>query len=563
MKTLSPLKSLHTLLFAKHKKPLIYSVIFTVLTVLSSTGLMAYSAYIISFSALMPSIAEIMVAITIVRFLGIGRAILRYTERLMSHNAVFLYLSQLRIKIFQHVSQFTSENIVNLNRKNTFNLLTTDIEQLQDYFLRGLLPLLGSILLWLIATVCLWQISKIQAFLFFIFYPITTLGIAWFINRFTKNVAGEFSNEKKAYHSEFSSFAEFHTLLKWQGIKSQKRINANQQAIKTEGVCEQLNRGLIFGSNLQQVLINFHVLFSIVIGIFLVQSGELKGLWLATFVLATFSLYEAAPTVLNFFIKTSASRQSAENLMTQMINEPNKHTSNLENNLSSLTDLKTESPALEVINYEAISYRFLNSDFKLEFPPFSIEKGKHIAIVGPSGSGKSTLAGIMSGFYEEQNKGERSNNFSVVNQEIYLFNDRLISNLFVNEDHPKLKKALDCAGLEADYWIKTNPWIGEDGMRLSGGQRQRLGLARAILRDKPFLILDEAFSGLELVKEKEIMENLLTQTEHTLIWITHRLIGMDKMKVIYVMDKGCLVAKGTHDDLMATCQLYQSLANNA
>lgn len=560
MKNLDPLKSMYHLLFKNHKKPLIYAVILAVLTIVFSTGLMAYSAYIISFSALMPSIAEIMLAITIVRFLGIGRAVLRYTERLLSHNAVFLYLSQLRIQIFHNVSQLSSETIVNLNRKNTFNLLTTDIELLQDYFLRGLLPLISSIIIWAIATIGLWQVNRVQSLLFFIFYPIATIGIAWFMSRFTRDRSSRFSNEKKMYHSDFSSYTEFHSLLKWQGTKALKRNQVNQQAIETERVCEALNLGVIIASNFQQFLINLHVLLSIVIGVILVQNGALKGLWLATFVLATFSLYEAAPTVLNFFLKTDASRQSAENILSQILYEPCKDT---DANEKSYANTLFEDAFLHSgkITYDAISFGFQSSDFKIDFPAFSLEKGKHIAIVGPSGSGKSTLANLISGFFKEDVNRDLSSYFSVVNQEIYLFNDRLISNLFVNDDHPQLRTALLCAGLDADYWLKTNPWIGEDGMRLSGGQRQRLGLARALLQDKPFLILDEAFSGLERQKEEEIMDNLLTQTNHTLIWITHRLLGMEKMQVIYVMEKGKVVASGNHVDLMATCELYRSLSN--
>lgn len=560
MKTVNPLKSLYHLLFKKHKRPLIYAVVLSVLTVAFSTGLMAYSAYIISFSALMPSIAEIMLAITIVRFFGIGRAVLRYIERLLSHNAVFLYLSQLRIKIFHNVSQLSGETIVNLNRKNTFNLLTTDIELLQDYFLRGLLPLISSLIVWAIATIGLWQINRIQSLLFSVFYPIATVGIAWFISRLTRNKSSQFTNEKKMYHSDFSSYTEFHSLLKWQGTKMLKRNQVNQQAIQTESVCEGLNRGVIIASNLQQLLINFHVLLSIIIGAILVQNGALKGLWLATFVLATFSLYEAAPTVLNFFLKTDASRQSAENIVSQMLYESDKSVDAPEKS-GIISTSENTFLHLGKISYDAISFCFQNSDFKIDFPPFSLEKGQHVAIVGPSGSGKSTLANLISGFFEEEVNRDLSSYFSVVNQEIYLFNDRLISNLFVNDNHPQLKTALLCAGLDADYWIKTNPWIGEDGMRLSGGQRQRLGLARALLQDKPFLILDEAFNGLELKKEKEIMDNLLTQTNHTLIWITHRLVGMEKMQVIYVMDKGKVVASGKHEDLMATCELYRSLSN--
>ena len=558
MKTVNPLKALYSLLFIKHRKPLIYATFFSVLTVLFSTGLMAFSAYIISFSALMPSIAEIMLAITIVRFLGIGRAVFRYVERLLSHNAVFLYLSQLRIKLYQSVSRLSGEMITNLNRKNAFHLLTLDIETLQDYFLRGILPLLSSILIWLIATVGLWQLHKIQALLFFVFYPISTIGVAWIINRITKSTSHRFTMAKKVYHSDFSSYVDFHSLLKWHGTKLAKRNAVNKQAQQTEQICTAMNQVNIISSNLQQILINLHILILIIVGIILIQNKALDGVWLATFVLATFSLYEAAPTVLNFFIKTDACVVSAANIVSFTSSDPNPPSASTNHAFKILRD---EEDQLSSIHYDTIDFNYKHSDFKINFPSFSLETGKHIAIVGPSGSGKSSLAALLCGFYDEENYHDLADYFSVVNQDIYLFNDRFISNLFVKEDHPDLKMSLERSGLDPVFWTNTNPWIGEDGVRLSGGQRQRLGLARALLRDKPFLILDEAFSGLEREKENEIMHNLLESTNHTLIWITHRLTGMELMKEIYVMDQGNLVSRGTHEHLLRTCPLYQSMLN--
>ncbi|GAB6106462.1 amino acid ABC transporter ATP-binding/permease protein [Fusibacter bizertensis] len=559
MKTVKPLKSLYLLLFVNHRKPLIYALFFTVFTVLFSTGLMAFSAYIISFSALMPSISEIMVAITLVRFLGIGRALFRYVERLLSHNAVFLYLSQLRTKLYLGVSHLSSEAIVNLNRKSAFNLLTTDIENLQDYFLRGILPLISSFFIWGIASIGLWQINKIQSILFFLFYPISTLGIAWIINRFTKRASGQFTLEKKIYHSDFSSYADFHGLLKWQGSKTAKLNGINQQSTHMENACESMNQGTIIANNFQQFLINLHVLLTIILGLLLVTAGSLKGIWLATFVLATFSLYEAAPTVLTFFQKTDACDESANNIISYTQLEVPGACNGDKKNEPTFEISKTTDGHITSIFYKPLTFNFQLSDFKIDFPAFTLESGKHIAIVGPSGSGKSTLASLICGFYGEDSHRELSEYFSVVNQEIYLFNDRLVSNLFVKEDHPNLTRALALSGLDPLYFVNTNPWIGEDGVKLSGGQRQRLGLARALLRDKPFLILDEAFSGLEPEKENEILQNLLHRTNHTLIWITHRLVAMEQMKVIYVMDRGKLIASGTHATLKSTCPLYQSL----
>jgi len=123
--------------------------------------------------------------------------------------------------------------------------------------------------------------------------------------------------------------------------------------------------------------------------------------------------------------------------------------------------------------------------------------------------------------------------------------------------------ALQQAGL-AD-WVSTLPegldtWVGEHGLRLSGGERQRLAIARALLQDTPFVILDEPTANLDALTEAAIVDQLHSAfAEKSVLWITHRLVRLERMEEIIVLDAGQIVERGTHADLIKTGGLYARL----
>ena len=289
-----------------------------------------------------------------------------------------------------------------------------------------------------------------------------------------------------------------------------------------------------------------------------------------------FSFYEAAPAFLTLFQKLEASEYSAKRMTSVYQMETSEY---LGNSLAYMNPAFSISLKPVQIDFNQIHFKYANSSAFLEPLSLSLIQGKRIAIVGASGSGKSTLSAILCGLLAPHGGTVRVNStpipanaheslmqlFSVINQDVYLFHKRLHENLLLGnfEASPAdVEAALKLAGL-SDWigtdWYESNPWIGQNGQILSGGQRQRVALARALLKQAPFLLLDEAFAGLDLTIEAEILTNLLSLKDRGLVWITHRLIQMEQMDVIYVMDQGKLIAFGAHDELLEKCALYSKM----
>jgi len=231
------------------------------------------------------------------------------------------------------------------------------------------------------------------------------------------------------------------------------------------------------------------------------------------------------------------------------------------------------------ITFQNISFSYADTQI-LKGINLEIEYGQMLAIVGPSGSGKSTLVDLIPRFYDPQNgrvlidgvdirqfslKSLR-NQVGIVNQETMLFNDSIRANIAYGRPEASFNEIEEAAKkAHAHDFILNCPQgyetiIGDRGVMISGGERQRIAIARALLKDAPILILDEATSQLDSASERVVQEALdRLVSGRTVFMIAHRLSTVRNANRIVVLDKGIIVEQGTHNQLLDKGGLYKRL----
>lgn len=255
-------------------------------------------------------------------------------------------------------------------------------------------------------------------------------------------------------------------------------------------------------------------------------------------------------------------------------------------------DLANEILNIEQMDIDGVDFKPENRDIHLEHVSFAYENRKIIddvsldikentttAIVGPSGGGKTTITSLIARFWDV-NEGSVSlggrnvkdysfdslmENFSFVFQRVYLFEDTIANNIRFSKPDASMEEVIEAAKKAACHdFISALPngydtVIGEGGATLSGGERQRIAIARAIMKDAPIIILDEATANVDPENEKELTEAIENLTKKkTIIMIAHRLKTVRHADQIIVVDKGKIVQKGKHDELMKQEGIYKN-----
>lgn len=563
--------------YLQQNKKLIFLVLLLgTLTFFSASALMFTSGYLISKSATVPeNILMIYVPIVLVRAFGIARPVFRYLERLTSHNVVLKFLSAMRVRLYKKLEAQALTFRSRFSTGDLLGVLADDLEQMQNLYLKTVFPSVIALIVYMIAVIALGFFSipfallmTLFLFILVVLFPLVSLLVMRQKQARSKQSRNELYKRLGDAVMGISDWkisgrqADF--------LKSYEQQEMLQDHLESQ--MEQFNRRRNF---IFQVMVTIIVLAMIWFASNSVETGVLTHVWIAAFVLVAFPVLEAfAP------ISDAVSQlPSYENSLIRMNGIDQTNEKKNETNAQVVEDLLKQS-ALTIqmknvdFSYSQEAGKFVLCDFSLQ-----ISQGEQIAILGKSGAGKSTIAKLLLGAISPTNGSVLINDvpvaqlhddiskfIAVLQQKPHLFDTSVMNNIRLGNPSASDEEVIEAAKqVKMHDLISTLPdgyhtRMRELGGRFSGGERQRIALARILLQQSPIVILDEPTVGLDAVTERDLLNTIFTSLQgKTLIWITHHLVGVEKMDQIVFIENGQVQMKGTHQQLLQSYERYGNL----
>ena len=566
-----------------HKSKTVLAILLATGTVLAGIGLMTSSGYLISRAAERPMIVDLFMVTAAVRFFGISRAVVRYFERVVSHDLTFRILLQIRTTFYNKLNSFSQKWMMFKRPGELLTAMISDIETLQNVYLRILSPVIVAVLISSITLSVLMFIDITLAIAILLIFLVNGLLVPWLavrLSRGTGKTDRDAQGRMKVYLvDKIQGIHDALWLENQQSIlKSFEKIQGNIDGVQQKHASTS---GLVEG--LGSLLANLAVFAALVLAVPLVLNGHLENVWLAALVLGVFSSFEALQGLPNAYIRYESFKEASQSLNNLTKAEDSTDTvQETETKREAIIINTTKSTTIHAlsghpqISFHKVSFSYDQDQKVLKDIEFELSPGSKTAIVGPTGSGKSTIINLLTGFWKPDSGGIIADGqpiqdldiksfrslLGVVSQDTYIFNRSVKENLLIADekasDH-KLKEILSNVGLDllAD---RLDLVVGSQGMKLSGGERQLFALARALLRKSRIWIFDELSANMDVGTERKILDILWsTLGDRTLLSVTHRLLDMNKMDQILVLDKGKIIERGSHQELLAANGFYAKM----
>ncbi|WP_371612565.1 thiol reductant ABC exporter subunit CydD [Streptomyces clavifer] len=534
------------------------------LAVGSSVGLMAVSGWLISRASEQPPVLYLMVAVTATRAFGTGRAVFRYAERLVSHDAVLRMLAELRVAVYRGLERIAPAGLRTTRRGDLLSRLVSDVDALQDYWLRWLLPA-GTALAVGTAAVGFtgWLLPEAGAVLA-VGLLLAGVGVPLVSGACARHAERRLAPARSALAVRVADLLAGTAELTVAGaLPARKELVRGADAALTR-IASRAATATALGGGLSALLCGLTVVGAAAVALPAVYDGRLAGVELAVVVLTPLAAFEAVTGLPLAVQYRQRIKRSAERVY-EVLDAPVPVR-------ESVTPAETPGTPFPLA-VRGLSARYEGAGHDaLASVDLTLTAGKRVAVVGPSGSGKTTLAQVLLRFLDAREgtyrlggveasalDGDTVRTFvGLCAQDAHVFDSSIRENLRLartGATDDELRDAL--AGARLLSWVQSLPDgldtpVGEHGARLSGGQRQRLALARALLADFPVLVLDEPAEHLDLATADALTADLLAATRgRTTVLITHRLAGLDAVDEILVLDGGRVVQQGPYAALAA------------
>ncbi|MEV0491218.1 thiol reductant ABC exporter subunit CydD [Streptomyces atratus] len=528
----------------------------------SAVGLMAVSGWLISRASEQPPVLYLMVAVTATRAFGLGRAVFRYAERLVSHDAVLKMLAELRVAVYRGLERIAPAGLARTRRGDLLSRLVADVDALQDYWLRWLLPA-GSAAVVGVAAAGLtgWLLPQAGVVLA-AGLLLAGVGVPLVSGACARHAERQLAPARADLATRITDLLGGTAELTVAGALPARTARTREADSVLTRIAARAATATALGGGLSAVICGLTVVAAALVSVPAVLDGRLAGVELAVVVLTPLAAFEAVtglPLAVQYRQRVKRSAERVYEVLDAPVPvlEP-----------ATQADPPASPFPLEVRGLAA-RYPGASRD-ALDSVDLTLTAGRRIAVVGPSGSGKTTLAQVLLRFLDARSgtyriggveasalDGDTVRRFvGLCAQDAHVFDSSIRENLRLartGATDDELRAALAQARLLD--WVQALPdgldtLVGEHGARLSGGQRQRLALARALLADFPVLVLDEPAEHLDLATADVLTADLLTATRgRTTVLITHRLAGLEAVDEVVVMDAGRVVQRGPYTDL--------------
>ncbi|MFE5075870.1 thiol reductant ABC exporter subunit CydD [Streptomyces halstedii] len=532
------------------------------LAVGSSVGLMAVSGWLISRASEQPPVLYLMVAVTATRAFGLGRAVFRYAERLVSHDAVLRTLAELRVAVYRGLERVAPAGLRTARRGDLLTRLVSDVDALQDYWLRWLLPA-GTALLVGVGAVGFtgWLLPEAGAVLA-AGLLLAGVGVPLVSGAAARHAERRLAPARSQLAVRVADLLGGTAELTVAGALPRRKREVRAADADLTAIASRAATATAVGAGLSALLCGLTVVAAALVALPAVRDGRLAGVALAVVVLTPLAAFEAVnglPLAVQFRRRIGRSAERVYEVLDAPlpVREPAD---------------PAEPPASPFpLVLRDLSARHGGADRDaLDSVGLTLVPGRRVAVVGPSGSGKTTLAQVLLRFLDAREgsyslggveasalDGDTVRTFvGLCAQDAHVFDSSIRENLRLARTGATDDELCDAlARARLLDWVRSLPdgidtLVGEHGARLSGGQRQRLALARALLADFPVLVLDEPAEHLDLATADALTADLLDATRgRTTLLITHRLAGLDAVDEVLVLDEGRIAQRGAYEEL--------------
>ena len=560
-------------LYKKHWFSLSLGMFLAFATLVTSIGLLTLSGWFLSAAA----VAGLTIARETfnymlpgggVRGFAMARTAGRWGERVVSHDATFKLLADLRIFFFKKLTPLIPGRLSKLRDADLLNRLVADVDAMDHVYLRLVSPIIVGVFGITSLTIFIaWFDLAIGLTLGAI---LLTLLLLWPIifYKLGKHNGETLTQNKAKLRIATLDWVQGHSELVLFGAEPKYReaISTHQDSL----IKNQFKNAHYTG--LASALLLLANGWSLVLIIWMAAdgiNGHPPGPMVAMMAFATMASFELLMPIAGAFQYLGQTLESARRLNEVLSATPDVV----------FTESGTETSQNYDIQLSNVNYRYHGSDHDaLKSVSLNLSAGQKLAIVGQTGSGKSTLLQLLTRQFDVTSgelrlggssidqwteKGLRQS-ISVVSQRVDILNGTLKDNLQLakpDASDEEMKQILAEVGLaHLNENMGLDAWLGDGGRQLSGGEKRRIGIARAVLHDAPIMLLDEPTEGLDKQTENQIMQLLSKHTiDKTVVFVTHRLVGLEKMDMICLMEQGEIVEQGNHSELLAQNGLYHRL----